>query len=117
MNFLVAAHILFVALGLGGAASLYASANVEGRWQAERVTWVGLLGALVTGPVYGLSNPARLDTVIIVKTVLALALAFSMYRISGTLDDMARGRRSTVLLGILAAWVVAFLLGIEAAHP
>jgi len=117
MNVLVAVHLFFVALGFGGAASLYALAEEKGRDEAERVAWAGLIGALVTGPVYGLSRPELLDTVIIVKLVIALLLLGAMYRVHGELDEMEVGRRSTFLLGIMVVWLVVFFLGVEAAHP
>lgn len=117
MNFLIAAHLLFVAIGVGGAASLYAAANEAGRGVVERVTWAGLIGAMVTGPVYGLSRPALLDGTIVAKTVLGVLLVVGLYLLSDRFPEMDAGQRSTALLGFLAAFLVALFLGVQAAHP
>lgn len=117
MNILVGAHLVFVALGLGGAAALYAGADSDGREHSERITWIGLIGALVTGPVYGLSHPDFLDTVVMVKVAVALLIAATMYRFHGSYDEMDVRSRSTSLLGVLVLWLVAFFLGVQAAHP
>jgi len=79
--------------------------------------WVGLLGALVMGPVYGLSRPGLLDRVILLKVALAVLLLVVIYRLGGSLESMEPSRRPTLLLGVLGAWVALLLLGVEAAHP
>lgn len=117
MNILIAGHLLFVALGLGGAAGLYAVANSGGREEARKVAWAGLIGAMVTGPVYALSSPRLIDEIILAKAGIGIVLVVLLYWLTNGMEDMDAGKRSTALLGVLIVWLIVFFLGIQAAHP